>query len=176
MKNRKKLFKYLLIALGVLIIFVIIGKKSGWLGKSTEIKISTDFVAKKTIVETVSANGKIQPEVEVKISPDVSGEIMELDIKEGDQVKKRRPVGEDQSRFYKSSLDKMTAALNTSKATLANSKSSLATVQSQFVNAKASYERNKKLHDSGTISESEWDAAQSAYEVAVAAVDGAKKA
>ncbi|MFA4853243.1 MAG: efflux RND transporter periplasmic adaptor subunit [Bacteroidales bacterium] len=175
MKNRKKLFKYLLIALGALVIFVIVAKKSGWIGKSDKIKVSTDFVAKKTIVETVSANGKIQPEVEVKISPDVSGEIIDLYVKEGDQVKKGDLLSKINPDFYLSNLDKMEAAVNTSKANLASAKSSLATVQAQYVNTKSSYGRNKTLYESGAISASEWDAAKSAYDVAVANVDGAKE-
>ncbi|HQI46187.1 MAG TPA: hypothetical protein PLC59_09035, partial [Bacteroidales bacterium] len=72
MKNKKKLIRYLLIALVALVILVIVAKKNGWVGKSTEIKVSTELVSKKDIIETVSANGKIQPEIEVKISPDVS--------------------------------------------------------------------------------------------------------
>jgi len=172
---KKKLWIYLLIALGILIILAVVGKKRGWFGNSNEIKISTDLVSKKTIIETVSANGKIQPEVEVKISPDVSGEIMELAVKEGNHVKKGDLLAKINPDYYLSDLDKMTAAVNTSKATMANTKSSLATAQSQYLNAKASYERNKTLHGSGAISASEWDAAQSAYDVAIAAVDGAKE-
>ncbi|HQH19103.1 MAG TPA: efflux RND transporter periplasmic adaptor subunit [Bacteroidales bacterium] len=175
MKNKKKLIRYLLIALVALVILVIVAKKNGWVGKSTEIKVSTELVSKKDIIETVSANGKIQPEIEVKISPDVSGEIVDLYVKEGDQVKKGDLLAKINPDFYLSNLDKMTAAVNTSKATLANSKASLATVQSQFVNAKATYERNKKLYESGAISDSEWDAAQSAYKVAKSAVDGANE-
>jgi HlyD family secretion protein len=175
MKNRKKLIRYLLIALGVLIVFVVVGKKAGWIGKKTETKVSTDFVAKKTIIETVSANGKIQPEVEVKISPDVSGEIMELDVKEGDHVKKGDLLAKINPDAYISNKDRMVAAVNTSKAQLANSKASLSTAQSQLVNAEASYNRNKTLYASGTISASEWDAAQAAYNVAVANAEGAKE-
>jgi HlyD family secretion protein len=175
MKNKKKRTRYILIALGVVIVIALIGKKAGWFGKSTEIKVSTDFVTKKTITETVSANGKIQPEVEVKISPDVSGEIMELDVKEGDHVKKGDLLAKINPDFYKSNLDKMVAAVNTSKANLATTKSTLATVQSQYIAAKASYDRNKTLYDSGVISASEWDAAKSAYEVALSAVDGSKE-
>lgn len=174
-KSRKKLFRYLLITLIVLLVAVIGGKKMGWLGRTAETLVSTDLVTKKTIVEIVSANGKIQPEVEVKISPDVSGEITELYVKEGDLVQKGDLLAKINPDFYLSNLDKMTAAVNTSKANLATAKSSLSTVQSQFVNAKATYERNQKLYDSGTISASEWDAARAAYEVAEAAVEGAKE-
>jgi len=175
MKNKKKRNRIILISLGVLIVFAIIGKKAGWFGASTEVKISTDFVTKKTITETVSANGKIQPEVEVKISPDVSGEIMELDVKEGDHVKKGQLLAKINPDYYMSNLDKMVAAVNGAKANLATTKSTLATVQSQYTAAKALYDRNKTLYDSGVISASEWDAAKSAYEVALAAVDGSKE-
>ncbi len=175
MNKKKKRIRYLLIALGVLLVLVIVGKKAGWFGKSTEIKVSTDFVTKKTITETVSANGKIQPEVEVKISPDVSGEIMELDVKEGEHVKKGDLLAKINPDFYLSGFDKSAAAVNAAKANLATTKSSLTTVESQYVAAKATYDRNKTLFDSGVISASEWDAAKSAYEVALAAVEGAKE-
>jgi len=175
MKNRKKFIRYLLIALGVLLIIVIVGKQAGWIGKKDETKVSTEFVSKKTIIETVSANGKIQPVVEVKISPDVSGEIKELDIKEGDHVKKGDLLAKINPDAYKSNQDRMVAALNTSKAQLANSKATLSTFQSQLVNAEASYNRSKTLYASGTISASEWDAAQASYNVAVANVEGGKE-
>ena len=175
MKNNKKLIRYLIIAFILLLIFAIVGKKKGLIGKSSEIKVSTDFVARKTIVETVSANGKIQPEVEVKISPDVSGEIVELYVKEGDQVKKGDLLAKINPDYYASNLDKMTAVVNTSKANLATAKSSAATVQAQFVNTKSSYERNKKLFESSVISASEWDVAKSSYDIAVANVEGAKE-
>lgn len=175
MKNRKKILRYLLIALVALIIFVIIGKNAGWIGKSDETKVSTDLVTKRTIIETVSANGKIQPEVEVKLSPDVSGEIVELYVKEGEQVQEGDLLAKIDPDYYLSNLDKMAAAVNTSKANLANSKSSLSTTQAEYVNAKATYERNKTLYESGVISASEWDAAQASYTVAEAGVEGAKE-
>ena len=175
MKKRKKLFRYLLIGAVVLIVLLVIGKSKGWIGKGSEVKVSTELVSKKTIMETVSANGKIQPEVEVKISPDVSGEIVELYVKEGDQVKEGDLLAKINPDYYLSNLDKMVATVNTAKANLANTKATLATVQSQYVNAKASYDRNKTLYESGAISASEWDAAKSAYEVAEAGVTGAKE-
>lgn len=175
MKNKKKLVRYLLIAFGILLIFVIVAKKKGWIGSTEETLISTDVVTQKTIVETVSANGKIQPEIEVKISPDVSGEIVELYVKEGDQVKKGDLLAKINPDFYLSSLDKMSAVVNTSKANLANSKSSLSQINAQYENALASYTRNEKLYKQGVISESEWDAAKASYAVALANVEGAKE-
>src|ERR1035437_10010894 len=87
MKNNK-ILKFLLAAVVVLILFAVIGKKAGWFGKALTIKVAVESAEKRTIVEPITANGKIQPEKEVKISPDVSGEIVELTIKEGDSVEK----------------------------------------------------------------------------------------
>lgn len=170
MKN-KKLLKYLGIATAILLIFVIVGKSMGWIGKKDIIKISTELCLKRTITETVSANGKVQPVIEVKISPDVSGEIVDLYIKEGDEVKKGDLLAKINPDFYISNLDRMNAALNSSKANLANAKARLAQVQAQFENAKLSYDRNVKLWGQQAISASEFDNAKSAFEVAKAEVD-----
>ena len=83
-----KTFKILVIIVVVLIILAIVGKKLEWFGKSDMIQVITEMVERRQIIETVAANGKIQPEVEVKISPDVSGEITDLLVKEGDKVQK----------------------------------------------------------------------------------------
>ena len=82
------LLKWLAIVVVVLIVFAVIGKKAGWFGGQDKKQVVAEQVAKRDITEVVSASGKIQPEVEVKISPDVSGEIVELNVKEGDRVKK----------------------------------------------------------------------------------------
>src|SRR5450759_4370591 len=87
MKNNK-ILKILLPIVVVLIIFAVIGKKAGWFGKALTVKVAVENAEKRTIVETITANGKIQPEKEVKISPDVSGEIVELTVKEGYHVEK----------------------------------------------------------------------------------------
>jgi len=173
--KKKKSLKYILIAVGVLIIMIIIAKKSGLIGSKDTVKVSTDIAIKRTIVEIVSANGKIQPEVEVKISPDVSGEIVELKVKEGDKVNKGDLLAKINPDIYLSNLDRMVAALNSSKANLANSKARLAQVQAQFTNAKLTFERNEKLYKENTISQSEFDAAKSAYEVAKSEVDAANE-
>src|SRR5450759_6118 len=86
--KRNKILKILLPIVIVLIIFAIVGKKAGWFGKALTIKVAVENAEKRVIVETITANGKIQPEKEVKISPDVSGEIVELTVKEGDNVEK----------------------------------------------------------------------------------------
>jgi HlyD family secretion protein len=174
MKNNK-LLKYIGIAAAVLILFVIVGKKAGWLGKKEVQQVATEKVETRTIVETVSANGKVQPEVEVKISPDVSGEIVEMYIKEGDPVKKGQLLAKINPNIYASTMDRMVASLNTTKANLANSQARLVQSESQYEKARATYERNKKLADDGTISPSDFESMKSAYEVAKADVDAAKQ-
>ena len=139
-----------------------------------EIKVATEAATKRNIVESVSANGKIQPEVEVKISSDVSGEIVELLVKEGDQVKKGDLLCKINPLIYESNSSRMVATLNGSKANLSNSKARLEQIKAAFVNSEASFNRNKKLFDQGAISQSDFDAAKATYEGAKADVKGAE--
>ncbi|MCK4748740.1 MAG: efflux RND transporter periplasmic adaptor subunit, partial [Bacteroidales bacterium] len=81
-----KLLRYLLVVAVILIILAVVGKKAGWFGKEEVIKVAVEKVVRRNIIETITANGKVQPETEIKISPDVSGEIVELHVIEGDMV------------------------------------------------------------------------------------------
>lgn len=138
------------------------------------IKVATEKATQRNIMESVSANGKIQPEVEVKISSDVSGEIVELYVKEGDQVKKGDLLCKINPLIYESNSSRMVATLNGAKANLSNSKARLEQIKASFANAEASFNRNKKLFDQGAISQSDYDAAKAAYEGAKADVKGAE--
>jgi HlyD family secretion protein len=173
--KRKKIIRISIIAGIALIILLAVGKKMGWIGKSNIVKVATEKVEKRTIIETVSASGKIQPEVEVKISPDVSGEVVELYIKEGDKVKKGDLLAKINPDIYVSSLDRMIATLNAQKASQSNANARLAQVKAQYINAQLSYDRNDALFKQGAISQSEMDAAQSAYEVAKQEVTAAQE-
>ena len=162
-----------------MLVLVIIGfaiaRKKGWIGSQDLTKVSTEMVAKRTIIETVSANGKIEPEAEVKLSPAVSGEITDLFVKEGDDVKAGDLLAKINPEIYLSNYDGAVAMVNTQRANLANAKASLSQVKSQFVNAKASFERNDKLFKQQTISPAEHDAAKAAFEVAQAEVSAAEQ-
>src|ERR1041385_8500577 len=136
MKKKNKLLRYLIITVVVLIIFGIIGKRAGWIGGPDKKKVTAENAAKRTIVETVSASGKIQPEVEVKISPDVSGEIVELNVKEGDHVSKGQLLAKILPDIYQSMVDRMIASVNSSRANFENAKSRLIQAQSQLEKAK----------------------------------------
>ncbi|HKK41517.1 MAG TPA: biotin/lipoyl-binding protein, partial [Bacteroidales bacterium] len=116
-----KILKILLPAVIVLIILAIIGKKAGWFGKALTIKVAVENVEKRTIVETITANGKIQPEKEVKITPDVSGEIVELNVKEGDPVTKGELLLRIKPDVYISQRDRSMAAISSARARLSQS-------------------------------------------------------
>ncbi len=178
MKRRKmnKFLKYLLITLGGLLLIVLIGRSAGWLGAGkTEYQVVTKKAKKRTITELVTANGKIQPETDVKISPDVSGEIVELPIKEGDRVEEGDLLARIRPDVYESALNQAEASLNNAKASLANSKAQLKRARARFGNAKSVYERNKKLYEEDAISEAEFQKVKSDYESAKADVEAAKE-
>ena len=175
MKKKNRLLKWLIIIVVVLVLFSIIGKKAGWIGAEEKKKVTTEKVQKRDITEIVSASGKIQPEVEVKISPDVSGEIVELNVKEGDRVKKGDLLVRILPDIYQSFVDRSVATVNSSKANLENAKSRLIQSQSQFEKSNLTFERTKKLYDEKLISPSDWENVKSANEVAKADVDAAQQ-
>lgn len=158
---KKKTIIILVIAI-VLIVGLLVLSKSGMLGNKPEGKEVEIATANQiTIIETVSATGKIQPEIEVKISSEVSGEIIALPIKEGQVVKKG-------DLLVKINPDLYTSGLNRSVASLSGTKAGLSQADAQFAEAKANYDRNKTLFDKGIISRSDWDKAVSSYAVAQA--------
>mgnify|MGYP002381085305 CR=1 FL=1 len=162
--------KWLIIIVAILIVFSIIGKKAGWFGGEEKKQVVVEKVEVRDITEIVSASGKIQPEVEVKISPDVSGEIVELNVKEGDRVHKGQLLVRILPDIYQSYVDRSVASLNASRANSDNAKSRLLQAQSQFEKTKLTYDRNKKLFEEKLISPSDWEAVKSAFEVAQAEV------
>jgi HlyD family secretion protein len=154
---------YIILAVAVVLIGTLVGlSKSGVIGnkdKGTEIEIAN--VAASTIVETVSATGKIQPEIEVKISSEVSGEIIALNVKEGQVVKKGDLLVKINPDLYTSSYNRTVSNLSGTKAGLNQSEAS-------YKEAKANYDRNKSLYDKGIISRADWDKAVASFEVAKA--------
>lgn len=142
-------------------------------GSSSEIEVATEKVELRSIIETVSANGKIQPEVDVAISPYISGEVIQLFVKEGDDVSKGDLLAVIDPEIYKSNYDRIKASLNTQQANLANTKARLAQAKAQFANQKLSYQRSEKLWRQNVISEADFDAARASFEVAQAEVEAA---
>jgi len=138
-------------------------------------KVSIDTTATRTIIETVSASGKIQPEIEVKIASDVSGEIVELYVDEGDSVKKGQLLLEINPDVYKSEYERMIASLSQTKANLASSQARLTQQEAQLMMAENNYNMNKGLHDKKAISETEWNTINTNYKVAQSNVIAAQQ-
>ena len=171
----KKRTKILLIIAGALIVLGIIGKMAGWFGKKPGVEVAVEKAALRDITEMVSANGKIQPEVEVKISADVSGEIVELHVKEGQKVQKGQHLLTINPDLIQSAADRVAAALNQTKANLANAKARENQAKANFVNAEQSFNRSKKLRDQQAISAAEYDAAIAQFESAKGELEAAKQ-
>jgi HlyD family secretion protein len=174
MKNNKILI-LLVVLVVALLVTAIIAKKKGLVGGGSAITVATELVAKRDIVETVSASGKIQSESEVIISPDVSGEIMELPVKEGDKVEAGQLLVKIDPDIQQSNVERLEAALNTSKANLANAQSRKAQSDARLTNSEANFQRVKKLFNEKVVSQAEYDAALSEFNVATSDVEAASQ-
>ena len=164
--SKKKIYWLLAIVI-VFIIALVVMKKKGIIGTDDSIvEIESAAVNEITIVETVSATGKIQPETEVKISSEVSGEIIALPIKEGQVVKKG-------DLLVKINPDLYTSSYNRTVSNLSGTKASLSQADASFKEAKASYDRSQTLFKKGIISKSDWDKAIAAFEGAKASKESA---
>lgn len=169
-KNRRNI---ILVALGAVVVIVLVVLAMNKGDERSGIKVTAEKVEKRNIIEVVSANGKIQPEKDIKISPYISGEVIELYVKEGDQVKKGDLLAKIDPEIYRANYDRMQAMLNSQKAAEANARAQVAQVEAQFRNAELSFNRNKTLWDQKVISDADQDASKSAYDVAKAGKDAA---
>ena len=164
---KKKTIIWIIVIVTILLIVLIGGKKAGWFGKNGNFKqIEVTNISLIDIVETVAATGKIQPEVEIKLSSEVSGEIIKLPIIEGQQVKKG-------DLLVSINPDLVQAQVNQSQASLQNIKAQLTQAEANLNNLKLNFERNKSLYEKGVISKSEWERTFTDYEVAKANVKSA---
>lgn len=151
---KKSILWIIIAAIILIVILVIVGQSKS--GRGTQVDVAHPFL--KTITENIPANGKIQPVVEVKISPDVSGEIITLNVQEGDVVKMGQVLLQIKQDQYQSAKDRMIASLNQAKAQLAQQ-------QAQFQQVELSYNRNVKLYEQGAISQSEYESSVSEYAI-----------
>ena len=166
-KKKNKLLPYIIAIAVIAIIVLIVGKKQGWLGKDFEIKVATEVVKSRTITEVITANGKVQPETEVKISPDVSGEIIELYIEEGNEVKQGQLLVVIKPDIYEQ-------ALNRSEASLSSSKARQAQAEAKLIESELAFKRSKTLFQQQAIAQSDFESAEAAYKVALAEVKAAE--
>jgi HlyD family secretion protein len=169
-KSNKTLYWVIGILLVVLVIIIALVKGKGDDG----IKVAIEKVGKHTITEVVTATGKIYPETEVKISPEVSGEITLLNIQEGDSVHKGDVLVKINPAIYSSMVNQQEASLEQTRASAMNSKQMMTQSESQYDLAKATYNRNKKLFQDKVISALEFEQSEANYKSAVAALDAAK--
>lgn len=169
-KKKRTWIIAVILLLVILIIFAVIKGQSG-----SGLPVSVEAAKIGDIIETVSANGKIQPAQDVIISPYISGEVVELYVKEGDEVKAGDLLVKIDPEIYISAYERAQANLNSQQANLANAKARLAQSEASYKNTKISYERNKKLWEEDVISQAEYDAALANFEVAKAEVDAAKQ-
>ncbi|PRY88442.1 efflux RND transporter periplasmic adaptor subunit [Mongoliibacter ruber] len=174
-KKSNKLVYILLGVLGVIIIFAIIGKSAGWIGGEKEVSVEVKEASKLSITEKVSASGVIEPETEVKLSPDVAGEIIELNVMEGDSVQVGDLLVKIRPDNFISALDRARANLNQNQANLAQSKANLKRSEAQFVRAELEFKRNEKLHKDKVISDADWEQIQSTFLTAQNDLDAAEQ-
>lgn len=166
MKAKKLLITLAILAV-VLIVVLAIGKKQGWLGNEGFLKVAIAQGVERDIVEIITANGKIQPETEVAISPDVSGEIVDLVINEGDEVVKGEYLLKIKPEAYEMARNRAEASLN-------NAKARQKQAESQLEMASFDYERNRKLFAEEAISEAEFQQSQTSYNSALAEKEAAE--
>lgn len=148
-----KKLKWTLIILGALALVFVVLKKANSGDKA--VKVSTEKAVKRTIIETVNASGKVYPEIEVKISPDISGEITELKVEEGDSVRKGDLLARIYADIYALQRDEAASRVNQSAATVDNSQAAIEALRANLDLAQQSYNRNKKLFDDKVISKAE---------------------
>lgn len=158
----KKLI-WILVSIAVLVILLVVAQKSGAFGKDEGTKVTAEKVQKRTIIETVTASGKVYPEIEVKVSPDISGEITELTVKEGDSVRRGQVLARIYADIYATQRDQAAATVNQQQAVVSNSTAQLDALKASMDLAEKTYNRQKQLAADKVISKSEFETAESSY-------------
>lgn len=167
--------KHILITVGLLIVLLVVAKMTGLIGGEKMEKVTVEKAASRRIIETVTASGKVQPETEVKLSSEVSGEVVELLVKEGDIVKKGQLLFKVRPDVLRSGFDRASASYSSQKASVASAAQVLEQSKASFANEEGIYKRNVELFKKKVISVAEFDAAKSAYVTAKTTLEGAKQ-
>lgn len=158
--------KTILIILGIILVIIAGGVYTGVIGGDKREMVSAEKAANRKVIETVTASGKIQPETEVKLSSEVSGEVTELLVKEGDVVKKGQLLVKVRPDVLKSGYDRAVASYSSQKASVASAAQMLKQNEANYANEEATYKRNVELFNRKVISASEFDAAKTAHSTA----------
>jgi HlyD family secretion protein len=167
-----KTTKWILVGVGALVLLVVLAKIIGG-SKNDGVKVSMEIAETRNIVETVTVPGKVFPEEEVKVSSDISGEITELFVQEGDSVKKGQVLARIYADIYSSQRDEAAARVAQSQATVANSQANLQAVKAQLEQDRTAYERNKDLFEQKVISRSEFEQFETRYRTSQAQYNAA---
>lgn len=165
MKNNK-LIIWLGIGLALLLVLAVAGKKLGWFGTGDVLQVAVEKVAKRSLVETVTASGKVVPQTELKLSSEVSGEVIQLNVHEGDSVKKGKLLVVVNPAIYEAIVTQATAGMNQFRANLASAKATSIQAKVAFDQAKRTLDRNEKLHDDKVIADAEYEASKLQYDQA----------
>jgi len=176
---KKKSNKVLYIGIGaliVLIVILLIGKSQGWIGVTSDLEVELAKAKKTSIIEKVSASGTVQPVTEVKLAPEVSGEIIELNVEDGDSVRQGEGLVKIRPDVLISQLERSQASLSQQRANLESSKAALSSSQATFIRAEGDYKRQEKLYSEKVISEADWQLAKQNYEVAKNNLSSAQQA
>ncbi|WP_257883343.1 efflux RND transporter periplasmic adaptor subunit [Hymenobacter sp. DG01] len=174
MRNNRTLYILLAIVL-VLIGGIVVAKKQGWIGKPAGTEVLAAKAAPATIVEKVSASGKVQPETEVKISPDVSGEITELYVEEGDSVQKGQLLLRIRPDNYQAVVSQQSAVVGTQQANVAQSQARLQQLIASARQTELTYRRNASLYKQKVISQSDYEASKAAYDASQEEINSARQ-
>lgn len=173
-----KSLKWILISVAVLLVALVVLSKMGVFGKDEGLKVTAEIAKRRTITEIVNATGKIYPEIEVKVSPDISGEITELNVQEGDTVKKGQVLARIYADIYNIQRNQAASGVAQSQAQVNNSSAAIEALRAQMDQAEKTYNMQRQLFNDKVISQSEYNTADAAYKAAKAnynaAVQGIK--
>ncbi|RAV97844.1 efflux RND transporter periplasmic adaptor subunit [Pseudochryseolinea flava] len=174
-KNSNRTLKRVIIGIVVVIGVLVIAKMNGWIGKTSDIEVELSKAKRVTITERVSASGTVQPVTEVKLAPEVSGEIRELLVEEGDSVKKGQLLVKIRPDTWVSQAERAEAALNQQRANQVSSEAALSRAEATYIRAQQEFKRQEKLWNEKVISEADWQLAQQNFKIAENDLKSAKQ-
>ena len=158
---------------GVILLLIILASVFG--GGPEMPTVNTEEVGRHRIVETVIASGRIQPEVEVKVSAEVSGQLIELPVREGDRVSTGDLLARINPDIYESRLSQAKAALDNARANLATSEARLTQSRAAFAAAELAFNRNEDLHAKGVLSQADYEQAEVSFKSAEADLEASQQ-
>ncbi|PIQ47763.1 MAG: efflux transporter periplasmic adaptor subunit [Cytophagales bacterium CG12_big_fil_rev_8_21_14_0_65_40_12] len=174
-KGSNKLIYILLAVVALVLVAAVVGKQAGFIGKPKTLQVQMAEAKRSTIIEKVTASGVVQPVTEIKLSPDVAGEIIELNVEEGDYVTEGMVLVKIRPDNLESALERAQANLNQQKANLASNIASVARSEAQLLQSKQAFDRAEQLKKENVISDADFETAKANYEVAKKNLEAAKQ-